>query len=234
MKNRVVLLATALALAGTAGAIDTTIKGGRMELLNQGDQVRFEGGVTLERGNDILRAAEMVTNKTRDKVNVKGDVRLLRRMPNNESWKGYGATGFYDTKSGGGYLQGGKERAHIVHVEVISSTQTRRTDLYAKRFDFKNKGASAVGNGNVYGTVTDPQTGDMYEFWSDRADYDGDSRKIVLSGARQPLVKQTGTGPTRTIRGDTVTYFVEQRRMISEGNAQVVTTEMPSEKGTRP
>ena len=51
-------------------ALDTTIKGGKMELVNQGEKVIFTKGVTMRRGTDTITSKKMVTNKKRDKVTV--------------------------------------------------------------------------------------------------------------------------------------------------------------------
>lgn len=207
----------------SATAVDTTIKGGRMELINKGESVVFTGGVQLDRGPDRLESARMETTRNRDKVTAKGNVRLFRRVSSTETLKGNGEIGFYDTRQGAGYLLGTKKKqATVIRTEIISSTVARVVTVTADRIDFFRDTKRALATGAVKGDSADPETGDRYEFWSDEAEFDGEAKKITLSGDRQPLVIQTAAGERRSLRGDTIVYFTEQRRMTSEGNSRAV------------
>jgi lipopolysaccharide transport protein LptA len=205
-----------------ANALETTVKGARMELLEKGEKVVFSGGVVLKRGPDTLKADKMITNKNRDKITAKGNVRLKRQYDDGETWEGYGKKGFYNTKKGEAYLEGGLKRAHVIYTQVLSTSATRVIDMYAKRFDFYQENRKAVGTKKVYGTSVDPETKDLYEFWSDRAVYEDSEGKITLSGDKQPRVRQSQGSEEKTIRGDVIYYYVDTEKFISEGNAQAV------------
>lgn len=205
-----------------AWGVDTTIKGGRMELLDKGNKVHFTDNVRLERGSDVLQSREMITNKGRDKVTAKGNVQLLRVVSENEQYRGTGASGFYDTQTGEGYLIGQNPKAHMIYTEVLSATATRHLDVYAERFDFYKTKSDVSADREVYGKTIDPETQNIYEFWSDQAFYNGQSKKVDLTGTVQPIVKEQGEKGRKDVRGDRITYFLDSRRFISEGNAQAV------------
>jgi len=113
-------------------------------------------------------------------------------------------------------------KAHVIHVEVLSSTASRVVDVYADRIDFLRLSQQATATGRVEGHSTDPATGDVYNFWSDEAFFDGQTDQIVLSGIVPSVVVQVLENGTRTIKGDKIVYFDKDQRMISEGNAQAV------------
>lgn len=212
-----------LLLSAPALAIDTTIEGGRMELVNKGNTVLFTDGVKLVRGIDQLKAARMETNQNRDRVFVKGNVRLLRTVSSTETWTGNGDKGFYDTQTGAGYLEGEKDKkARVVHTEILSSTSTRIVTLYADRIDFEREKKRSTAKGRVQGDTVDPATQEKYEFWADQADFDGAANTIVLSGETQPLVVQTVKDGSRRVWGDKIVYNTETKNMLSEGNARAV------------
>ncbi|MBV9079775.1 MAG: hypothetical protein JO102_01505 [Elusimicrobia bacterium] len=219
----VALLAAALLAAPLAHGVDTTIKGGRMEILNKGGEAVFTGGVKLDRGTDEMRAEEMRTNRERDKISAKGNVSLFRQTSATETWRAYGESGFYDTKTGDGYLVGKKKQARVIRTEILSSTATRQIEILADRIDFAKEGQRATAKGLVYGKTVDPDTGDLYVFESDQADYQGDDKQIILTGADlMPLLTQTGPKETRRVTGEKIIYYIDSRRLISEGSAQAV------------
>jgi lipopolysaccharide export system protein LptA len=221
-------MALMMAMASSVGAVETRIKGGRMELLNKGDTVAFDGGVRLERGSDTVKADHMTTNGARDKVSAHGNVTLLRLVSSTETWRGYGSSASYDTKTGAGTLIGDKQRAHLIRTTVVVSTTeaVQKMDIFAKRFDFKEGGKHALARGDVYGKSSDPDTGAGYEFWSDEALYDANSRLITLTGSTQPKLKQTTSEDFKTVIGDTITYQIDNRKLVSSGNAEAVFTDL--------
>jgi len=193
-----------------------------MELLNKGETVVFSDGVSLVRSSDTLTADKMVTDKERDKIHAYGDVCLHRKMNDGESWKGYGAEGFYDTKPGTGFLLGKGKQAHLIYNQVLSSTETRKIDLFADRVDFSNPSQIGYAKGNVYGRTVDPGTSDLYEFWSQNAELDKQKNVIILSGRVQPLVTQTKGDEKKNIRGDVITYYIDSKKFVAEGKSQAV------------
>jgi len=193
-----------------------------MELQDQGETVLFKNGVTLERGTDELRAKRMSTNKGRDRISASGNVQLVRKLGLSEKIKGFGSAGFYDTTSGEGYLTGGSTKTHVVYTKVMSSTSTRVIDVYADRFDFSKQDSTAVASGHVYGRTRDPDTLNLYEFWSDSAVFQDSEKKVVLSGQTQPFVREIGREGERNVLGDIITYFYEGKHFISTGNARAV------------
>ncbi len=208
---------------GVSHAAETIIKGGRMEMINKGETVVFTDGVKLDRGTDRMESQEMRTNQSRDKVFVKGNVRLQRNVSSTESWKGYGDSGYYSTSEGSGYLLGSKkQQAKVVRTEILTSTSSRIITVVADRIDFFRDAKKAYAKGSVYGTTVDPENGEKYDFWSEEADFDGTAKKIVLSGPVQPLVIQTAGASKRTLRGDKIVYFTEEKRMYSEGKSRAV------------
>ena len=218
-----------LLFVGPLPAVDTTIKGGRMEVFNQVEKVVFSGGVRMERGTDILTAQTMITNKTRDKVTAEGQVVLIRHVSDTETWKGWGETGFYDTKSGAGYLIGSKKVAHVNQTEILSSTSTRVMDIFSNRFDFLKNAKQAEATGAVYGKTIDPDTLDFYEFWSEKANYDGNKRQVILSGPVPSKLRQQVKKDVRIVKGDVITYWIDDRKLLSDGNAVSVFEDYPEE-----
>ncbi len=221
-RNSALLFCVCLGLAAGASAIETTIKGGHMELLDKGDRVLFRDNVRMERGTDVVQANEMVTTKMRDKITATGNVRLFRAVSSTESWRGRGQKGYYDTKTGEGYLFGQKEQAHMTRTEVLSSTTTREINVLADRIDFDREASKAVATGRVYTKTIDPDTKNLYEFWAERAVYNGNEKTLVLSGEEQPRVKESGGDGTKVITGDVITYKVEQKVFVSDGDAVAV------------
>lgn len=219
------LLLPGLLLAGACFAENTTITGERMELLNKGEVVVFSGNVHLVRGDDDMRAAEMKTNKARDRITARGRVRLVRIASATETWKGFGDVGHYETQTGTGYLLGLDKRARMVREEVVSSTETRTMEILADRIDFSREPQRAFARGSVFGTTTDPETGERYEFRAAEAEYRGAERRIILFGEPRPVLTQSGGPKTRRITGDRIIYYLDQRRLISEGSARAVTRE---------
>lgn len=218
-----VLASAAFFAAPVVHGVDTTITGARMELINKGDEVLFSGGVKLDRGIDHVRSRQMRTNKTRDKVTLTGNVRLVRKASSTDTWKAFGDLGFYNTKDGTGYLIGSAKRAHVERTEILSSTMTRVTDIYADRIDFAREGQRAFAQGNVYGRTTDPQTGDVYEFHSQEAEHRGDEKRVILTGpTEKPVLTQTGKKGTRRVTGKTIIYYIDTRRLVAKNAAQAV------------
>ncbi len=203
-------------------AVQTTIKGEKMTLLDKGESVQFSDGVQLDRGTDRLIAARMVTNKAREKIKAFGNVKLFRKLDNGEEWRGFGAEGFYDTKTGVGFLLGKAKQAHIVYVQVLSSTATRQIDIFAEKFDFFKINDMGIASGRVYGKTVDPETGDLYEFWAEKAVYEREKGTIVLTGEPQPLVTQKIGKETKKVQGDVVTYSLNEKKFISEGRSRAV------------
>jgi lipopolysaccharide export system protein LptA len=201
---------------------DTVIKGGKMELINKGEEVVFSHGVKMEQGTDTLTANTMRTSNNRDKITADGDVRLLRKVSSTETWHGSGEKGFYDASGGMGYLLGGKKRAAIKKVEVLTSTITRVMELWGDRIDFMRESKLTKATGHVEGKTTDPKTSDEYEFTSENAVYDGKTKILVLSGERNSSVVQKGKENKRQVWGRTITYYVDSNRMVSDGSAQAV------------
>jgi lipopolysaccharide export system protein LptA len=210
-------------LASPLLAVDTTIKGGRMELVNQGESVLFTNGVRLDHGTDQLKSERMRTNKTRDKVDAAGNVRLFRQVSSTETWNGFGESGFYDTKAGSGYLMGSKnDPAHLIRTEILTSTSSRVMHLYAHRIEFYREPQRTIATGQVRGSTMDPQTLDQSEFWSDQADFDGAAKAVTLTGAVQPRVRQQNGLNEKTVTGDKIVYSTESQRFLSDGHAQAV------------
>ncbi len=207
---------------------DTIIKGGKMELINKGQEVVFSGGVKMTQATDVLTAREMRTTQNRDKISAKGDVKLFRQVSATETWKGSGEKGAYDANSGMGTLWGGKDPAFINKTEIVSSTMTRSVDLWADQIDFfrDNKMAKAVGR--AQGKTVDPQTNDQYEFWSDQAVYDGKGKVLVLTSKTRARILQTGQTSKREVFGRMITYYVDSGRMVSDGDAQAVMVDPPA------
>lgn len=204
-------------------AAETTIKGGRMELINQGDIVLFTDGVRLDRGGDRMESSRMKTNKTRDKVTAEGDVRLFRQVSSTETWHGFGETGFYNTQSATGYLIGIKgKKAHVIHTEILSTVSSRVVHVYANRIDFFRDTRKAFAQGAVQGQTIDPDTKDRYDFWSEEAHFDGEKNEIRLSGTIQPIVMQVNGPNKKTIWGDVIVYNTDTKHLVSEGKAQAV------------
>ncbi|OVE77444.1 hypothetical protein BVX98_02795 [bacterium F11] len=211
-----------LLLVPSLWAVETTIKGGKMELLNKGEVILFQNGVNMKRGRDWLKAEEMETTKNRKKVKAKGSVQLLRRISDEEKLHGFGDRGYYNTQHGKGYLIGDSKKAHLIYHQILSSTQTRRIDLYAKRIDFEKEKSKAIAKTKVYGNTIDPDSGDKYEFWADQAEYFSLEKKIVLTGRPYPKVFQTGANEEKRISGKTITYYVGDQRFVAEGDAKAI------------
>jgi lipopolysaccharide export system protein LptA len=231
--KRVALFATAalFAAAPAAHGVDTTISGGRMELVNKGDEALFTGGVTLERGADTLLSREMRTNRARDKINVKGNIRMTRHVSSTETWKAFGDTGFYSTKDGAGYLIGTAKRAHVTRTEIVSSTETRVMDIFADRIDFVREGQRTFAQGNVYGKTIDPKTGDVMEFHSQEAEHLGDEGRVTLTGkTEKPVLTQAGVKGTKRVTGKTIIYYIDTRRLVSKDSAEAVMRQKHQEK----
>lgn len=215
-------------IAASAIAVETTIKGRRMDILEKGEAVVFTGDVRLVRGDDILTANEMRTTRTRDSVTATGNVRLYRRMSSTESLTAYGQRAFYETSTGGGYLVGNHKQARVVHAAVLSSTMTREMEIRADRIDFYREGQRALAKGKVTGETLDPQTRNYYEFASPEAEYRGDAREIVLradnvtSPGNKPIVVQLTAEERRTLTGDSITYHLEGERLESVGGSKAV------------
>lgn len=223
--RRLFVMAAALVLVAVPSVrgVDTTIKGERMELLNKGEEVLFSGGVRLDRGNDTLLARTMRTNQNRDRVNVKGDVKLTRKMSSTETWKGFGDAGFYNVTNGTGYLLGGVNRAHLIRTEVVSTAAVKTADIFADRIDFYREGQRAFAKGNVYGKLSDPVTGDVYEFRSEEAEHRGAEGCVVLTGATEkPVVTHVGQKRSKRITGKKIIYYIQSRRLVSTNNAEAV------------
>jgi lipopolysaccharide transport protein LptA len=225
MKRNSLFIMSLVLFSMSAAAVETTVKGGRMELLEKGEKVLFRDNVRMERGTDVVQANEMVTTKERDRITATGNVRLFREISSTETWKGRGQKGFYNTKTGEGYLIGEKEQAHLIRTEVLSSTSTREINVLADRIDFTRDTAGAVADGRVYTKTFDPDTNNLYEFWSEHAVYDGKEKKMVLSGQTQPRVRESGSDGTKVITGDVITYRVEKKIFESDGNAVATFTD---------
>lgn len=223
--RRLALSVLLLTLAAAAGAEDTTITGDRMELVDKGNQVIFSGGVHLVRGPDDMRATEMRTNKTRDKITAKGKVRLVRKASSTETWKGFGDVGHYETDTGTGYLLGTRKQARLIRDAVTESSATQSMDIIADRIDFSREPQRAYARGKVYGKTIDPKSGETYEFYAAEAEYRGSERRVILLGLPRPVILQTGLRKVRRVTGDRIIYYIDERRLISEGSAQAYTRE---------
>lgn len=213
---------------GVAGE-QTTIEGGRMELIDKGEVVLFKGGVTLRRGNDVLQAAQMRTTRKKDRISANGNVRLFRRLSSTQTLKGYGQNGFYNSKTGDGYLVRGRKPARLIFVEVLSSTRTRRTDIFSDRIDFEQNPMRALATGSVYGKTIDPDTSEVYEFWSDRGEYKQSDSTVVLSGEPKPVVRLSKGDTYKRITGKTIIYNVKDQRFSAEGATKAVLVERKNE-----
>jgi lipopolysaccharide export system protein LptA len=209
-------------MSGSLYATDTVIKGDTMEVQDRGEKVIFLGHVILDKGADRIWADRMETNKGRDKVFANGNVKLLRHMSSTETINAFGREGMYDTHSGAGFILGQKEQSHVIYSQVLSSTLTRTVDILADRFDFSRATATGTATGNVYGTTFDPETKDLYKFWSDIAVYDNVEKTIHLTGKVQPHTEQQNTGIERHMHGNEITYFYESKKFISKGDAMAV------------
>jgi len=203
-------------------AIETTIKGGSMELIQNGEWVHFKGGVELERDHDRLVAQEMKTTKERDQITAWGKVRLFRKMTESETLQGFGHKGFYSTKKGSGYLLGARERAEIHYQQILPQKVVRDLYVFANQIDFVEEKTRAVAKGNVYGKTRDPETKEFYEFWADKADYFGDEKKIILTGETKPIIQQTLGADRKEITGEVLTYFMDSRKIVAERKAEAV------------
>ncbi len=231
MGHKFIFISFFLLFAARAFAVETTIKGGRMELVNKGESVVFSEGVQLDRGGDQLKAKKMKTNRDRSQIYAEGNVQLFRQVSATETWHAYGESGYYDTKAGGGYLTGPeKNKAHVIHTEIITSTSSRVVHLYAYRIDFFREVKNAFAKGAVHGSTVDPSTGEQYEFWSDEANFEGAKNTLTLTGSPQPVVIQTLATGKRTVKGDKIVYNTELKTMASEGNAEAIFEDEKTEK----
>ncbi len=212
-------------------AAETTITGNSMELLDRGEEVLFTGKVKLERGTDVIKAGWMKTSKYKDKVNAKGNVELLRTMPDGEKVKAYGDEAFYNAETGQGHILGTKKKkSHVIYSQVVSATATRTLDMYAHRFDFSENTSTGTARGAVYGISPDVQTGTPYEFWSEKADLDNQKKNIHLTGETQPKVRQAIDNGSRTIVGDSIVYSYETKKFEANGRAQAVFVDIKKEE----
>jgi lipopolysaccharide export system protein LptA len=178
---------------------ETIIKGAKMEIINKGESMIFSGGVKMLRGDDIVESETMKTNKTRDKIFAEGNVRLFRKTSSTETWQGFGKNGYFDNQSGSAYLTGNGKQAHVIRTEILSSTSSRVTDIYADRIDIFKAKETAKAQGQVSGIGVDPDTKDKFQFNSDVADYDGKLKTLILSGSSQSTLTQTSIDAKRTI-----------------------------------
>ena len=244
------IAAGAVALAAAAWGAETRIRGGTMELQQKGEIVVFRNGVVLEREGDRLKADWMRTTRRRDRIEARGDVALFRRMSSTQTVEGFGQTGLYDTRTGASWLKGNRlparadgsrsdrrgqagRPARLVYTEILSSTSTRVLRLRADRFDFFEKEERATGSGEVYGETKDPETGALYEFWSETAEFFQAESKIVLSGTPAPKVRRTLKDKIETVNGNVITYHIDERRFLADGAARAHLVEDKS-AGTRP
>jgi lipopolysaccharide export system protein LptA len=205
-----------------------------MELINKGQEVVFSGGVKMTQSTDVLTAREMRTTQNRDRITASGDVRLFRQASSTETWRGSGEKGFYDANAGLGTLWGGKDPAYINKTEVVSSTISRGVDMWGDQIDFFRESKMAKAVGRARGKTIDPETGDQYEFWSDKAVYDGKAKVLVLNSEKLSRILQTGKATKREVFGHAITYYVDSDRMVSDGEAQAVMVDDPSAHSAKP
>ena len=117
---------------------------------------------------------------------------------------------------------GKKTQARLVYANVISTSTKKSIDIVANRFDFTKDSTVIIGTGKVYGQTLDPETGDKYEFWSEKADYRGADKMIILTGTPPPFVQQMNGDLKRTIRGNTITYHLDTKVFLADGQSEAV------------
>jgi lipopolysaccharide export system protein LptA len=72
--HKFIFISFFLLFAARAFAVETTIKGGRMELVNKGESVVFSEGVQLDRGGDQLKAKKMKMDVEPKQTNIMAQV----------------------------------------------------------------------------------------------------------------------------------------------------------------
>lgn len=241
--------------AGDKGAnappVKTVITGARMNLIQKGAAVEFTGGVTMQRGPDLLKADRMVSDEKNGLTQAWGRVYLRRDDPAaGARWEAWSEEAQYAKNLSSGTLWGKKEPARVLRKPL--SGEGEQLEMRGYRITFYEAAPVAPSTSpaqvveaekRVYVRMEEepekegPPSARVTEIWAGRCEYDGRLSSTTFTGGYGdpapesaiagrdpafPLARQREDGDVRELTGESVTYMLDERRLLAEGNVRAV------------
>jgi lipopolysaccharide export system protein LptA len=205
-----ILCVAAVSLCFAQANKKTVITGDSMEMIDAGKKVVFSGGAKVVHGKDILKADEIIQDKTENTVNAKGNINFQTLVNEDELMTGTAAKMLYNITTESGQLK--ENRPKLIY-KVKTSTQP--VTLTADNIDFDHIKGYSNASGNVEIISSSASA------YSQRAQFYYKEKKVVLNGGKeQPRVNYTAQGRNDRFYGDVITMFLDKKIMILEGNAR--------------
>jgi lipopolysaccharide export system protein LptA len=181
-----------------------------MEIRRGGNVVIFTGNSLVSRGDSRLSADVLTQDKKNNRVEAAGNVAFRTYNRAQELLAGTAGRGWYDLSARTGALWTGRP---LVAYHMKSSTGP--LTLEAERIEFNETTEEVTATGAVE-IVSSSMTAR-----APQARFFQQARKVILTnGAQQPELIYRGADGPGHYQADTITVFVDRRRIIMEGNAR--------------
>jgi len=236
------LLLVNIQFAFSSGPSKTIITGNRMEVLEKGDVLIFEGNVRVRRGTDELRANIVKSYEKEYRIEAYGKVKLERYTREGEKWEIWGDRGIWSKIVSSGTIWGDQKQVRILR--TLRDNPDDKLKIKAWRLDIREKSISTISEGtfratawrNVYivhHRLTETGKNKKIEetkTWSRKCHFEGDLVTLTGGfGGKMPRVLQIVSGEKRYLTGERIIYDVSKKSLVAEGQAKMAMTKYGDE-----
>jgi len=185
-----------------------SITGERMEILKRGEITRFLGKVRMVSGKDVVTTDRLEHFEKKNCVIGKGNVHLTAHTEESIRLEANSEQVTYDLKNKKTVLTGNPEVVGINEESPEDKTilEGEVIQLFGNEKRIRVEEGARVEHGEITGTC---------KF----LDYDYETKRIVLSGD-SPHIYQDNGEIKSDCSADTITMFINEKRVIMEGNVK--------------
>lgn len=196
--------------AGQDTEVKTIVTGDEMEIAAKGQRVVFSGNAKVTRGRNVLTADRIVQDKARNRVNASGNIRFKTFTQQDEPVWGSARTAAYEPDAGIGVLSDGP-----ASITYAARESTAPLKLIATRITFDEKAQQVTALGDVQILTSSACA------YGPNALLRQDTKTLVMKrdGVQPEMVYTDPARPGR-FSADTITAYVDQKRVIFEGDAR--------------
>jgi len=209
------------AWAGSGISLSTSVfvTSESMQVIDQGQQIKFFGHVKATHARDILWSDELISDKTKQQLHAIGHVSLYKDNDSNVVWEGFGDEGTYDTLKNFIVLwtRDTRKKALLIR-HPKDQPKTITLHLEANRLETDSDLSFAHAHGDSYGIDISTSSQQSLRFWAEDATYHQAQSSFLLQGGKPVLIIEQPS-ETRRVTGQTIEYLIDEEKLVTRGQA---------------
>ena len=188
----------------------TIVTGDEMEIAAKGRRIIFSGHAKVTRGKNILTADRIMQDKASNRVDASGRIRFKTFTQQDEPVWGAARNATYEPDAGTGVLWDGP-----ASITYAARESTAPLKLIAQRIAFDEKAQQVTALGDVQILTSSACA------YGPNALLRQDTKTLVMKrDGTQPRMVYTDPARPGRFSADTITAYVDQKRVIFEGDAR--------------